>query len=420
MHPNTHYPIVIKNALAFLCLSVASVVLFFAPPAYGATTTLPISIQNIASTTSPFLIAGMPAGTACTYLLGRETGSGYNAVTGGASGSCNTNDWDSYADLARVQPVFSNPVIAGNYKGYIRTSTNTYLIDTFSWNGSVFDVQPISFESGYTPTYASQYDTRFTSVNFSATTSPELSVSYYIDDTEATTTQADKNPTMVRVRYAKHPETTYSAVSYEIEDAVTPTWGYGTTSVPLTLEASSTYDVMVGFANAGTALTGVAPFPLAYVYFLLTTDSFGGVATTTAREYYNAIEEQAFEYQPCGVLDIGGCISNAFIYLLYPSNESLDQFASLQDQLEVRAPFVYVYQVPDYWSSLYTTATSHSITISASTSIGTITFLSEELLEAVPLSSTVRLIVGYLLWVMLAFTLWYRVTGMFNHQEKTV
>lgn len=285
-----------------------------------------------------------------------------------------------------------------------------------------FKTDPFGFpNAGYTPSFVSQYDTRFTAIDFgTATNSAEFDVGFYIDADEATTTQADRNPTQVKVKYAKIPTADYSAEGIIIEDAVTPTWGYGTTSHDLELDASSRYDILIQFANGGSAVTGIVPFPLAYVYFILETDSNGAIATTTAPEFYNAVEEQAFAYQPCGILDLTGCISNAGIYLFMPSDSSIDRFNSLQSDLEERAPFVYAFQLPDYWSLMFNTTQSQTLTVSASTSIGTFTFLSEELIEAVPFSSTVRDIVGYLLWAMLAFAIYSRVVNFFSPKENTV
>ena len=276
-------------------------------------------------------------------------------------------------------------------------------------------------DAGYDINFTSQYETRFTNLVYSTTTSTTtLTVGFYIDPSEATSTQADKNPTIVRYRYSKVPSTDVSGIGIGITDALSPTWGNGTTSGSFVLDTNSTYDFTISFANGGTPLTGVTPFPLAYIYLRLTTNATGGIASTSSPEFYNAVEEQAFQYQPCGITDIGGCITNSFAYLFIPSNESLDRFNSLSSELENRSPFVYVYQVPAYWNTLYNTADSQSLTISASTSIGNFTFLSASLIEAVPYSSTLRTLIGYLLWVMLAFTVYARVTRLFNHQDKTV
>lgn len=275
-------------------------------------------------------------------------------------------------------------------------------------------------QAGYDIQYGSQYNTRFTKIAFSGTSTTNIAVSYYIDSTEASTTQADKNANMVRFRYNKLPTTDFSSYAYTITDATAPTWGYGTTTGSFDLDANSIYDFTVGFSNSGTVLTGVTPFPLAYAYFRIETDGSGAIATTSAIEYYNAVRQQAFVYQPCGITEIGGCISNSVAYLFYPSNETLDRFSTLNDELAERSPFIYAYSIPTYWGLLFNTTQTQNLSIGVTTSIGAISFISKSQLEAIPLTATVRLIVGYLLWIMLAFTLYARAKNIFNTNEKPV
>lgn len=270
---------------------------------------------------------------------------------------------------------------------------------------------------GITINYNSQYDTRFTHIDFaSSTNSVDFDVAYYVDPTEATTTQADKNPTLVRVQYSKVPTQTTEANGYTL-NVNAPAWGYGTSSVSLSLDASSTYDVRVSFANGGTVITGIAPFPLAYVYFTVTTDGSGGIATTSRVENYNAVTTQKQIYQECSLTNITGCIINAGVFLFVPSYESIGELTELKEDLYSRVPFIYVAETPDLWNSLWN-QTGTSLSVSASTSIGSISFISEQQLEAIPLTATVRTIVGYLLWFMLALTLYARVRSVFNHQER--
>lgn len=330
-----------------------------------------------------------------------------------------------------------NPSFPGGFYTSLSTTTqgiysavifgeNITATTSFYWLSSGGTISPIGnplgdFEAGYNINFATQYQTRFTNLVYSTTTSTTtLTVGFYIDPDEATSTQADKNPTIVRYRYSKVPSTDVLGYGVPITGSVSPTWGNATTSATFNLDPNSTYDFTISFANGGTVLTGVSPFPSAYIYLRLSTNATGGIASTSTVEFYNALEEQAFEYQPCSITDIGGCITNAFTYLFVPSNASMNQFATLRTEMENRSPFVYAFQLPTYWDMLYETNQTQSLTVSASTSIGTITFISEAQLEAIPLSNTVRTIIGYLLWIMLAFMLYHRVTNIFNHQDKVV
>jgi len=134
-------------------------------------------------------------------------------------------------------------------------------------------------ESGYNISYSTQYNTRFTKITPTTGGSDVVfSASYYIDPTEATTTQSDKNPTAIRVQYSLRPENSFSAVSNPITVSVSPTWEYGTTSFTFPDFASnSTYDLTISFANAGTPITGVTPFPLAYAYMTIVTNGSVGI-----------------------------------------------------------------------------------------------------------------------------------------------
>jgi len=277
------------------------------------------------------------------------------------------------------------------------------------------------FEQGYAYNFNTQYNTRFTNLGFSTTTSTTtLITAFYIDPTEATTTQSDKNPTQIRYRYSKIPTAVTSGYGISITDALSPIWGNGTTTATFNLDPDSNYDFTISFANSATAITGITPFPLAYIYLRVTTNSTGGIATTSAVEFYDATEISAYQYQPCGIAEMGGCINNSFIYLFVPSNEAFNQFAELRTDLQTRIPFVYFYQVPNYFDTMYTTASSHPLSVTASTSIGNFTFLSAGLIQQVPFSSTLRTLIGYLLWVMLVLTIYAQVKNMFNHQEKSV
>jgi len=273
--------------------------------------------------------------------------------------------------------------------------------------------------AGYNVQFSTQYSTRFTNLAFtSSSTDVVLDASYFIDEAEATSTRADRNPTLVSAKFSKVPTQTFEAVSYEIEDAVSPTWGYGTTTSVLDLDPSSTYDIVVQFANQGTPITGVYPFPLAYVSVTVSTDALGGVSTSSAPRFYDAVKAQAFEYQPCSLTEFGGCITNSLMYLFIPSNEDLEQFQTIKETLTQRVPFVYAFQIEEYWGYMFSTNNTHSLSVSATTSIGTINFISEAQLNALPMSGLVRSVVGYLLWVMLAFTLYARARSLFTPKDS--
>lgn len=115
----------------------------------------------------------------------------------------------------------------------------------------------------------------------------------------------------------------------------------------------------------------------------------------------------------CSVTQPTGCLKNAGIWLLYPSVESVQQIQSLT--LRGRFPFQYVYDMGTVREELFKSAQTASSTISITVPFipgrasSTITFLSAAKLAAVPYSDTIRTILGWLLWLMLAEYVYYRV-----------
>jgi len=115
---------------------------------------------------------------------------------------------------------------------------------------------------------------------------------------------------------------------------------------------------------------------------------------------------------------LGSGICNSFRFLFVPSEESLNALWAVRDSVASRTPFVYLYQMPTLYENLFnSTTTNGSTTISASTSIGTITFVSSEMLSALPFAGTMKTIMEYVLWVMLALTIYYRVMKI--HDKET-
>jgi len=287
--------------------------------------------------------------------------------------------------------------------------------DSNSVSASIYtdgSVAPFSAQ----PIFSTQYNTRFTTLNLlSASTTVKFNVGYFIDPEEADVNQQDKNPNQVYVRYSKVPTTAMSARSFSITDSVNPTWGNGTSTVELSLDPSSTYDVNVSFGNAGTVINGVQPFPLSYLYFNVTTDAFGGVATTTTLEIYNALEQKTFDYQPCSLTQIGGCLINAGYALVVPSDASINRFSDLYDTLSTKFPFAYLTDFRDSITSIYEGSTTASLGLTVPFGdAGDITLISADLVSDVPFTSTIRSILGALIWVMLAAQIWRRGQTIFN------
>jgi len=123
----------------------------------------------------------------------------------------------------------------------------------------------------------------------------------------------------------------------------------------------------------------------------------------------------------CGTFDIGCYIKNAFVWLFYPTDSSIEQFTSLT--LEGKFPFAYAYELGDVYEELFDSGTMASSSISVTIpwvagATTTITFLSASMITAVPFSSTIRTILGWVLWIMLAFLVYRQTLGAHDANTK--
>jgi len=129
---------------------------------------------------------------------------------------------------------------------------------------------------------------------------------------------------------------------------------------------------------------------------------------------------QGYQYQSCSITDIGGCISNAFAFVFYPSPDSINQFTSLYDTLSTKFPFAYFTDFNDSIGAVFdgTTTATLAITVPFGT-FGEIDLISAEQIEAVPFTSLIRTLLGALIWVMLGLTIYRRTQKIFNKEHTT-
>ena len=125
--------------------------------------------------------------------------------------------------------------------------------------------------------------------------------------------------------------------------------------------------------------------------------------------------------QPCGISNIGGCINNSFVYLFYPSSESLTAFSAQYENLKTTIPFVYAFQAGDLFTGMFSGTGTDLPSLSVETGLGTIDFFSQELVTGSPLGSMVPIVknlIAAALWLML-FVALYRKT-LRIHDNVTV
>lgn len=139
------------------------------------------------------------------------------------------------------------------------------------------------------------------------------------------------------------------------------------------------------------------------------TISFALGTTTVATSTINTLPGSP---QPlnCDSLDIGCHLKNALMWIFYPSDMTIDRFKSLSDNLKGRSPFIYAYQAPTLVNTLYTSSQTASTTVSVNVNhFGTITLLSEPMLQSIPFANTVKTVIGYALWLGTVLFIYHKI-----------
>lgn len=122
------------------------------------------------------------------------------------------------------------------------------------------------------------------------------------------------------------------------------------------------------------------------------------------------------DYLDCSGLDIFCYLSNAFQYVFYPSEESVDQFSTLT--LASSTPFSYLYDVPDLMDDFFLQSTTTTPTFALDLGFGTVTILSPELVDEWPMVDVLRTLISYGLWMGFAYVVYREVLRI--HNKETV
>jgi len=173
------------------------------------------------------------------------------------------------------------------------------------------------------------------------------------------------------------------------------------------------YDGFNPFSNTGTP-----PLLLTSTSTSITATSSVTVDSSNPRSL-SGLPEPA----DCSLSAITGCIKNAAVWLFYPSSDSVDSFKGLSDTLSGKFPFAYAYGINTMRLELFEAAQTSTTTISLNFKIipghatSTLTLLSPTLLSNVPYSSTVKTILGWILWLLGIEYIYYRVLR--SHDPNT-
>jgi len=272
----------------------------------------------------------------------------------------------------------------------------------------------------YLSGFSSTYNTRFLDVDVTASSSNStITVDYFLDSEEINTLISEFNPTQVKLSLAERStSTTFESVGIAINNASSGTSTIVTTYFDSSfLENGKTYDLLIQFNNLDNILTESGhPFPDSYVYVTFTVES--GSISEQDNEFYDTtsfIDPDNYQYQQCSITQIGNCITNSLAFLFVPSSSSLQGFSNLSDSLSGKFPFAYLYDFNDSINALFTTAETESLEITyAFSTFGDLTLISKDMIEDVPLSATIKLLLGYLLWIMFSVHMYRRILKIFN------
>jgi len=260
----------------------------------------------------------------------------------------------------------------------------------------------------------SQQKTRFLSLSVTASSTVPKDVhfrmTYFLDPSEINRSVSAFNPTQISLSISKKPATTFDVYSYNISTST------GTSSVDLTLPDASIadngdFDLLVQFSNQSVPFGGARPFEKSYIYTAFTLTNKAVTATSPIENYNTNFVASTTVARDCGLTDIGGCFVNAFSYLFQPSDESVNAFVATYETVWEKAPFAYAGDIPDVVNEIFPTGTEN-FSIGADTSIGEVTFLSTEMISSIPLASTLRSIMGYILWLGFAFAVYRKVLSI--------
>jgi len=128
-------------------------------------------------------------------------------------------------------------------------------------------------------------------------------------------------------------------------------------------------------------------------------------AHTTQSYTQNSEINLGLDLDTCSGFDVACYLKNVVKWFFGVSPATLQNFSTLT--LENSIPFSYIYDMGNVWNELFANGGSMSYSVSATTPIGTIDFISASAISAVPYASTIKTIIGYLLYFMTAMTLYH-------------
>jgi len=385
-----------------------------------------------------------PQGGACTGLSSTVSVNLYNRTTGLSAGAGNyTKSTSSDGGCLLTSPTtgWGLTITAGDtldlqwidnaYATNVRfmgsaASTVTGHADALDGSGSALGADPNIADFAFTicdssggciPTPPTPPDTSTHFTSFSVATSTEMvTVAGFWNKVATTTEYLDffqTSATLGQEATTRTFATTSGAFSFTFP--YLPTYFSTQSGTSTTISGSNLtlhaklwhYDGTDLAANGfGLSTSGNAPILMDATSTTLTASSSVVFDTSFARSMQDLPVA-------CGLTDLGGCLQNMVVWLFYPTPDTLAQFSSVN--LNGKFPFTYIYQIGQIRNSLFTSTTTVSTALTVNlwkignAATSTIELISRDKVSAVPFSGTIYTVLTFLIWILMAEYIYYRV-----------
>jgi len=378
--------------------------------AYG-TTAFTASAGGTLTAVQLYLSAASTPTTATITLANGHTDATYDCHASYTQTSATNNTTGAFTHINTVSGFTGTQCTLG-------TGTNDYeFITTTAFSRGINETNHHSMIVYVDNSYIPDVSTHFTS--FTVATSTEMATvqGYWNASTTASTTEYldfyQTSATLGQEATVRTFATTTGAFSFTfpyLSTYFSTQSGTSTTIIGsnLTLHAklwhyNGTDLAAYGF---GMSTTGSAPILMDATSTTLTASSSVVFDTSSARSISNLPVA-------CGLTDLGGCLQNMMTWLFYPTPDTIAQFSSIQ--LNGKFPFTYIYQIGQIRNDLLTSTTtvSTSLTVSlwkiGNAATSSIELISRNKVAAVPFSGTIYTVLTFLIWIMMAEYVYYRV-----------
>lgn len=129
------------------------------------------------------------------------------------------------------------------------------------------------------------------------------------------------------------------------------------------------------------------------------------------------------QYADCDTTDLICHLSNTLIFVFVPDPATVDKFKSIT--FASSSPFSYAYQIPQIFDDVFNSATSSTLgwtmdlgLSSLTGTSSTITIIGPTTFSTWPFVATIRMFIGYALWLGLAYSLYLMAQSIFNKEQK--